>query len=1232
MKTTLNAFKTGNFTQNALNFFEQLGYNTEFQQPLTQKNYAGFESEFTPLNESNALVPEWNYVDQLFFLTPENTTLAALQVENVNIDAYLIFGIELKKPHYSRGDLVKITREFNRVFPRPVLILFKHGDAMTLSVINRRVHKRDDNRDVLEKVTLIKDIRLENPHRAHLDILQELAFSNLKPAPQNFVDLHNAWQKVLNTKTLNKQFYEKLFDWYLFALSEVKFPQIRAEEDLIPNEQHQSESLIRLLTRLLFVWFMKEKGLINAELFDPNELKTILKNFTGENSDDTIFYKAILQNLFFATLNMPIEKRKVIYDGFAPSDYGNQLVYRYADLFEAEDFVAHFENIPFLNGGLFDCLDQRKTDSSPEIRLDGFSTQAKKQAIAPDKLFFGEYKNVDLSAAYDNKKKSNVTVFGLIDILQNHKFTVEENTPLEEDIALDPELLGQVFENLLAAYNPETGTTARKQTGSFYTPREIVDYMVDESLIAYFESKAPPPQPPSKGGSENFATSINSTSEGFPPFGGGQGGGALRELLNYENTQNPFDAPQTERLISAIDNLKILDPACGSGAFPMGILHKLVFVLSKLDPKNELWRDRQIAKLKIIDDSALREKFTANINAAFENNELDYGRKLFLIENCIHGVDIQPIATQISKLRFFISLIVDQKSNGDKANNFGIRPLPNLDFKIIAANTLIGIKVGTNTDSTFSLFHNPKIEALENELKELRHKLFTANTPEQKKEIRANDEKLRKQISTLLSQDENEQNVAGQFAEWNPYNNGTHADFFDKEVMFGLNSGFDIVIGNPPYIKEYTHKSAFDGLRTSHYYQGKMDLWYFFACKNLDITKKKTGILTFIATNNWTTNTGASKMRDKILKETTIEKLLDFGSFMIFESADIQTSVMMFRNDDSNDNYTFDFRRLVGDKLTFDDALNLITQTQTANTEFLSPNISKNDLNGKTFTFSNNALDEILSKIQTKSNFKLDKKMEVAQGIVMPQDYLNKKNNAVLDNEFAKGQGIFVLSEDEKVDLKLNEKEREIMKPYFTTEQLRKWFGKKENTEWIIYTGSTFKDAVNIEPYPNIKKHLDQFQNVITSDNKPYGLHRARNEYFFKGEKIIALRKCVGEPIFTYTDFDCYVSATFYVIKSQRIDLKYLTAVLNSKLVAFWLKNKGKMQGQNYQLDKEPLLDIPLFKPAENLQQPFIELVDKILAEKKAGNDTSALEREIDGLVYGLYGLSEEEIAIVEGK
>ncbi|MFI3122331.1 MAG: hypothetical protein QX194_00140, partial [Methylococcales bacterium] len=393
LQTLINQFSNGDLRANALALFKELGYSSSRTQNKTVAEIFKYQHS--------------EIIDSAFLFQLAGDNLDGVQsmpepVDNTIIESYMFVAIELRQSHYSRSDLVKITRELNKS-QQPILILFKHGDTITLSVINRRLHKKDDSRDVLEKVTLIKDIRLENTHRAHLDILSELAFSNLKPVPTNFVELHNAWQKVLNTKTLNKHFYEKLFDWYLFALSEVKFPQIRAEADLVADEQHQSESLIRLLTRLLFVWFMKEKGLINAELFDPKTLKTTLKNFTGENSNDTIFYKAILQNLFFATLNMPIEQRKVIYDGFAPKDYGNQLVYRYADLFEAENFVEHFENIPFLNGGLFDCLDQRKTENSPEIRLDGFSTQAKKQAVAPDKFFFGEYKNVDLSAAYDNK-------------------------------------------------------------------------------------------------------------------------------------------------------------------------------------------------------------------------------------------------------------------------------------------------------------------------------------------------------------------------------------------------------------------------------------------------------------------------------------------------------------------------------------------------------------------------------------------------------------------------------------------------------------------------------------------------------------------------------------------------------------------------------------------------------------------------------------------------------------
>ena len=302
LQTLINQFVRGDLRTNALNFFTSLGYASSRMQNKTVTEIFGYRHD----EMSNSAF--------LFQLAADNLDgVQALPepVDNTIMESYMFVAIELKQPHYSRSDLVKITRELNKS-QQPILILFKYGNALTLSVIHRRLNKNDDSKDVLEKVTLIKDIRLENTHRAHLDILGDLAFSNLKPKPTNFVELHNAWQGVLNTKTLNKQFYEKLFDWYLFALSEVKFPQICAEADLVADEQHQSESLIRLLTRLLFVWFMKEKGLIDAKLFDQTELKSTLKNFTGENSNDTIFYKAILQNLFFATLNMPIEQRKVI--------------------------------------------------------------------------------------------------------------------------------------------------------------------------------------------------------------------------------------------------------------------------------------------------------------------------------------------------------------------------------------------------------------------------------------------------------------------------------------------------------------------------------------------------------------------------------------------------------------------------------------------------------------------------------------------------------------------------------------------------------------------------------------------------------------------------------------------------------------------------------------------------------------------------------------------------------
>ena len=505
--SALKSFAEGNLTKNALHLFDVLGYATDRQAPFSKKspdefldNYLLSDSKF---NEDKSLInSDWKYVDLLFQLTKEEvlkrtSLFDTKKVDNTVIETYLFFTIELKKESYTRTELSNITRAVNRLFPMPAMILFKHGSTLTFSIINRRLHKRDENKDVLEKVTLIKDISIASPHRAHVEILFDLSFDELNKEYQfsNFVELHNAWQKTLDIKELNNKFYKDLFDWYLWAVKSVGFPQIRPKEDLIDNDVRQSESVIRLLTRLLFCWFLKEKNqLIKDDLFNEEKLKLILKDFKGRKSKDTLYYRAIIQNLFFATLSVPIKERKYIRDkdSYPNKDYGNQYVFRFQDAFiDPKENLKLFKDIPFLNGGLFECLDvvPKSGDANrQEIRLDGFSTKENKQAKVPDFLFWGEHGGIDLSKELDNPKKNNVTVSGIIDILTHYKFTIEENTPIEEEIALDPELLGKVFENLLASYNPETKTTARKQTGSFYTPREIVNYMVDESLVVYLKN------------------------------------------------------------------------------------------------------------------------------------------------------------------------------------------------------------------------------------------------------------------------------------------------------------------------------------------------------------------------------------------------------------------------------------------------------------------------------------------------------------------------------------------------------------------------------------------------------------------------------------------------------------------------------------------------------------------------------------------------------------------------
>ncbi len=434
-------------------------------------------------------------------------------------------------------------------------------------------------------------------------------------------------------------------------------------KDTESEENGRNIAVIRLITRLIFIWFMKERGLVQSVLFNQSQIAKLLKDLSA---DKTTYYKAILQNLFFSTLNTKSENRKYRFqDSFQGrnKDYMDHSIYRYESYFkDNETMLTVFKDIPYLNGGLFDCLDKPSKDNENqgEIRIDGF-TDKDVGLNVPNFLFFTDLADADLNKDYGTKN-NKYKVRGVINILSSYNFTIDENDPNDQEVALDPELLGKVFENLLASFNPETASTARKATGSYYTPREIVDYMVTQSLKKYLKT--------------NLEESDELDNK-------------IEQLFSNSNDTNPFNSEQTLRVVRLIDSLRIVDPAVGSGAFPMGVLNKLVFALAKLDPNNSIWKETQLKAVESnVTDTVLSNKLRDQIEERFMQKNFDYGRKLYLIQKCIYGVDIQQIAVEISKLRFFISLLVDEKIDKNK-ENWGIEPLPNLDYKIMQGNSLV---------------------------------------------------------------------------------------------------------------------------------------------------------------------------------------------------------------------------------------------------------------------------------------------------------------------------------------------------------------------------------------------------------------------------------------------------------------------------------------------------------------------------------------------------------------
>lgn len=1138
-------------------------------------------------------------------LTDESPRFESKAINTELRSSYMFIAMPLAGDTYTRTQLSNITRFMGMRIPQPFMMVFRYSDVVTLAIINRRPNLRNTTKQVLEKVTLIKDINLDSSKRkrAHIDILSELHLQLLiaRRDVTNFDTLHDAWEIILNTEALNKRFYHELEAWYEWATETCKFPD------------HQNKTqVIRMVTRLLFVWFLKEKKLIPSDIFNE-EVQVYLKNFESETSD---YYQAILQNLFFATLNTPIDKR--VFSRRNRGDTRNANKYRYADLLQnGEAFLEHLKQVPFVNGGLFDSLDSFEGQRAGGVRIDCFTDweNHRRKLHVPTKLFF---------------EKDN----GIFEIFSRYKFTIEENTPVDQEVALDPELLGQVFENLLGVYNPESETAARKTTGSYYTPRQIVNYMVDEVLIAYFLQKVKP-----YDNDRNYLEDRLRLN--------------LEDLLAYESqgktgetADHLIHEDEIESLIQTIDELEILDPAVGSGAFPIGILNKLVLILKKLDPKNEYWKQRQIEQAEKIPDSQSREAALTGIEEVFSkaNQYNNYGRKLYLIQNCIYGADIQPIAVTIAKLRFFISLIIEQESNNNRDANYGIRPLPNLETKLVAANTLIGINKGAQQ----LLLETDPIKEKREEIERIRYKYFSENLRSEKlkyiKQEKACREELTKlligeqerwmtdrknKISEQVSKFQTKQarmevreklektyvvqkaklsahfREANRIAHWNPYDQNAVADFFDPEWMFGIADGFDITTGNPPYVRadaggddpilRQQSKKMRKEIKDSKQYETlyeKWDLYIPFIERSYKLLKP-SGFTTLIVSDAYCHAKYALKSQEWFLNKSKILRLDFLGKIQIFDAA-VKNVIYLFQHTNGSDNKPE--RRVHVGEFGKVQILSTDEQQKLTHRAFFPE-----DATAQQFTIPTITLDNICY---------------ISVGMVVHADE-------------KKAEGEFGLK-----DVVSNEKDGLHPKPFVEGKYLARWLPDTHKwLEWgtarapALFRRRTFPELYEVEEKLisiSMGAGVEKLR-IVYDNQKLYHNHSAWSFVLWHDLAGVSNRSIQKQTRYRDEKQNPNLPKREDLEKtSRRFSMKFLIGVMNSNCARdFLLANRRS--NLNLYPDDWKQLPIPNVPPEQ--QTPIIELVDKILAAKPKGLERKVirLEKKLDKLVSALYGVEDEE-------
>ena len=957
----------------------------------------------------------------------------------------------------------------------------------------------------------------ESSHTAQVQLLPILENDERKPLLSDF-------EKAFSIEVVTREFftkYRELFHKVEEALQELVEQNKRIRDDFEAKGVDTVNFAKKLLGQVVFLYFLQKKGWFGV----------------GRDEDWGKGPKDFLRRLF--------EKKIAAYSNFF-NDVLEPLFYEALAVERAEDFYSRFNcKIPFLNGGLFD----------PINNYDWVHTDI----LLPNELF----SNTD-------KTKEGDTGTGILDVFDRYNFTVKEDEPLDKEVAVDPEMLGKVFENLLEVKD-------RKSKGTYYTPREIVHYMCQESLINYLDTAVntgdvplvaiPPPQgklfgkpDPEQGALKAPAYRAIVPHEDIEAFVR-MGELAIEHDARVESTGREtrdysYKLPPSIRLNAALiddklASIRVCDPAIGSGAFPVGLMTEIV-----------------------------RARNTLTTYLPDKEGRTNYHFKRHAIQNCLYGVDIDPGAVEIAKLRLWLSLVVDEEDIKQ------IQPLPNLDYKIVCGDSLLGVER--------NMFNNE----LFRELEDLKPLYFNETNAKKK-------QSYRDQIDRLIGQITNKNRD------------------FDFEVYFSEvfheKGGFDVVIANPPYLRQESLENKEYFKKKFSCYHGMADLYTYFIEESFSILRDR-GIFSFIVSNRFTHTNYGKNLRGFLAKKDLL-CLVNLNGIPVFENANVDTLLILASNRPS------DGREVLVCNIEYSPRYNV---TINDCVRIYSKCSAKKYFSENAWSFQSDRILEIRRKIENRG-----KSLSQIRGIKINRGITTGLNS------------VFIINEDIKNGiLRMDQASDKLIRPIAKGEHIKRWSLTWSNS-YLVYTYT----GIDIKKYPGIFNYLSKYkydlENVWEAKHgkkKWYELRGCNYYSEFEKEKIMYTRLSNINSFMISTNGEFCLDSAGIIVTS---DNKYYCAILNSRLIHFYFKMVSVIWGKDgikwfgRSFDNIPIYEVEHGNSSEvHIHDNIVSLVDQILAITKdkdyLSNPTKQAEvkepeRQIDQMVYELYGLTPEEIAVVEG-